>query len=525
MFKGTYILNRFIVTPPNYKSLHLNSYSSSLANNNNGRSAYVYDDNVNDALKSFDVMIHQRPVPSVVRFTGLLHHVVTQLKHYSCSLDLFKQICAFGFPVNKYTSGIAVKCYCRLRRSKHGLTVMGFCFKQGVEPHVSICNTLLKGFIREQMTYEAEHLFRLMNRRQLCEPNLATYKIIIEGLGKVGSHYAATGLLRVLHHRRLKVDVVAYNMIFDSLCKDVVVIDDVFKLFKEMVRHKDITPNVHTYNSLIYNLSKLGRWDEVGKILKQMEEANICPEVKTFNIIVDALCKKLKITEADIVIKIMEETDGKYCPDIVTYNSLIEAYGWSYDMWEARRVFDSLASKNIKPNSVTYNKMMLGYILDANVYKFLEFYNMSYDGRLDDSVWFFTCTNFYIERLMLGKYKDAIALFHLMDGHGVNFNVDAHITLIRRAIRRRKFDDARRLFHDLLYADIRPPQCKREAIAFKVQHGDLDRVSRHLIVFMTPTLAHMSTPNLDLFIMERTVRLTEKLLTSTQLVENVTRST
>nr|XP_043630426.1 putative pentatricopeptide repeat-containing protein At1g12700, mitochondrial [Erigeron canadensis] len=444
-------------------------------------SHYAAIDNVNDSLKSFDVMIHQRPVPSVVRFTGLLHHVVTQLKHYSCSLDLFKQICAFGFPVNKYTSGIAVKCYCRLRRSKHGLTVMGFCFKQGVEPHVSICNTLLKGFIREQMTYEAEHLFRLMNRRQLCEPYLATYKIMIEGLCKVGSHYAAIGLLRLIDHRRLKVDVVTYNMIFDSLCKDVVVIDDVFKLFKEMVRHKDITPNVHTYNSLIYNLSKLGRWDEVCGMLKQMEAANIHLEVKTFNTIVDVLCKGFRITAAEVVINIMDETGSKYLPDADTYNSLIEAYGRRYDMRQARRVFDSLASKCIKPNSATYNKLMLGYLWDENLHKFLEFYNLSYDGRLHDSVWFATCSSSYIKTLMLGKYKDAVALFHLMDGRGRNINIDVHTNLIRHAIRCQKFDDARRFFHDLLFADISPPESKRKAIAFKVQHGDLDRVAKHVI--------------------------------------------
>nr|XP_043630424.1 pentatricopeptide repeat-containing protein At1g62914, mitochondrial-like [Erigeron canadensis] len=333
-------------------------------------------------------------------------------------------MCAFGFRVNKYTAGIAVKCYCRLRLSKHGLTVMGFCFKQGVEPHVSTCNMLLKGFIREQMTYEAEQLFRLMNRRQLYEPNLVTYKTMIEGLCKVGSHYAAIGLL--------------------SLCKDRGMIDDVYHLLIEMFYHKVIPPNVHTYNSMIYGMSKLGYWDDVCLMLKRMENEKIHQDVKTFNIIVDALCKLGKINEAQAVIDIMDKTSGKHTPDIVTYNSLIEAYGWKKgEMREARRVLDSLASKCIIPTTVTYYKLVLG--------------------------------------LMFGKYKDAVGLFHLMDGSGMNSDAYVHIILIRRAIKCHKFDDARRFFHDLLVADISGhKKIQREAIKFKGLHGNLDRASRHV---------------------------------------------
>nr|XP_043630423.1 putative pentatricopeptide repeat-containing protein At1g12700, mitochondrial [Erigeron canadensis] len=392
-------------------------------------------------------------------------------------------MCAFGFRVNKYTAGIAVKCYCRLRLSKHGLTVMGFCFKQGVEPHVSTCNMLLKGFIREQMTYEAEQLFRLMNRRQLYEPNLVTYKTMIEGLCKVGSHYAAIGLLRVLHHRRLKVDVVMYNFIFDSLCKDRGMIDDVYHLLIEMFYHKVIPPNVHTYNSMIYGMSKLGYWDDVCLMLKRMENEKIHQDVKTFNIIVDALCKLGKINEAQAVIDIMDKTSGKHTPDIVTYNSLIEAYGWKKgEMREARRVLDSLASKCIIPTTVTYYKLVLGYIWDGNIPKFLKYYRLSYNGPLHDSAWFASPYKFnYLQRLMFGKYKDAVGLFHLMDGSGMNSDAYVHIILIRRAIKCHKFDDARRFFHDLLVADISGhKKIQREAIKFKGLHGNLDRASRHV---------------------------------------------
>nr|XP_043630428.1 pentatricopeptide repeat-containing protein At1g63330-like [Erigeron canadensis] len=335
------------------------------------------------------------------------------------------------------------------------------------------------------MTLDAEEIFAyFIINDLLCEPNLATYKNMIEGLCKVGSQYAAIRLLRLLDYRGVggdcKFDVVMYNIVLDSLCKDVVVVGDVFKLFNDMVFRKAIPPNVHTYKSLIYNLSKFGRWDDVCLMLRRMVKKNIHPDVTNFNIIVDALCKQGKINEAQAVIDIMDETGGKYTPDVVTYNSLIEAYGWKREMREARRIFDTLASKCIKPNSDTYNKLMLGYIWDSDIQKFLKLYNLSYDGRLLDSVWFALPYKFnYLQRLIFGKYKDAVALFHLMDGSGINSDANVHMTLIRRAIKCRKFDDARRFFHDLLVADISEhKQKQREAVVIKYFLGNPDRAFR-----------------------------------------------
>lgn len=280
------------------------------------------------------------------------------------SLDSFKQMCAIGVPGNKYTANITIKCYCQLYDTNQSFTVLGCCFKQGIEPHVSTYNTIFKGFIRENKTHEAEYLFnKLFIQNQQLLPNLVTCNTMIKGLCKIGNSFKAIALLRLMlmSDGRPKPNLVTYNIIY-SLSKDVITINDAFKLLKQM-KSIPIPPNVFTYYSLINALSKLRRWNHVSRILKQMEDENISPQLKTFNIIVDALAKQGKINEAKVVINIMS-ANNKFPPDIVTFNSLIDAYCLRREMTQARKLFDSLP---VKPNILTYNKLLDGYRKDFNM--------------------------------------------------------------------------------------------------------------------------------------------------------------
>ncbi|GKG18236.1 tetratricopeptide repeat-like superfamily protein, partial [Tanacetum coccineum] len=107
------------------------------------------------------------------------------------------------------------------------------------------------------------------------------------------------------------------NTVIDSLCKDKM-IDDAFKLFKEMVFQRGISSDVITYNCLIDGLCNLGRWEVASKMLQEMLDVGISPNVHTFNILVDAFCKDGRVEEAEDVINIM--LDRGIVPDIVTWN-------------------------------------------------------------------------------------------------------------------------------------------------------------------------------------------------------------
>ncbi|KAL8238667.1 hypothetical protein R6Q59_015234 [Mikania micrantha] len=332
-------------------------HSISYLNDHHPPSKFQKLTNLDDALKLFDEMTERRPLPSVVKFNQLLNGV-TKMRHFSSCLDLFKQMCVIGVPVDKYSMNISIRCCCKLYRTNDGFALLGCCFRRAVVPDACTFNTLLDGLILEDRIVEAERLFKKLIKHKLCEPDVVTYNTMIKGLCKFGNNVMAIGLLRLMDERGCEPDVVAYSTIIDSLCK-VKMIDDAFKLFKEMVFDKGILPDVITYTSLIYGLCLSSRWDEVSKMLKEMKDERLSPDVKTFNVLVDAFCKEGKLDEAEAVISIMVER-GK-APNIVTYNSLIDGYCMRGEMVKARTLLNSLMSKGLVPNVITYNSLLDGY--------------------------------------------------------------------------------------------------------------------------------------------------------------------
>ncbi|KAJ0803088.1 putative tetratricopeptide-like helical domain superfamily [Helianthus annuus] len=201
--------------------------------------------NLNHALNLFDEMSQRRPLPSVVKFTQLLH-LVTKMKHFSSSLHLFNQMCFLGVPVNEYSMSIAIKCCCQLNRTNDGFAVLGSCFRRAIPPDVYIFSALLDGLVLEDRILEAEMLFKKLVKQKLCEPNVVMYNTMIKGLCKFGNNVTALALLRLMEQKNCKPDIFTYNTIIDSLCRDKL-IDDAFKLFKEMLFEKGILPDVcHT---------------------------------------------------------------------------------------------------------------------------------------------------------------------------------------------------------------------------------------------------------------------------------------
>nr|XP_043628032.1 pentatricopeptide repeat-containing protein At1g62670, mitochondrial-like isoform X2 [Erigeron canadensis] len=335
------------------------------------RSIYQKVSKLEDALNLFDEMSQRTPLPSVIYFTQLLN-CVTKMKHFSHSIHLFKRICSLGLPVNEYTTSIAIKCCCHLSRTNDGFALLGFCFRRSIVPNVFIFSTLLDGLILEDRILEAERFFKKLIKQKLCEPNVVMYSTMIKGLCKIGNNAIAISLLRLMDERGCKPNLVVYSTIIDSLCKDQM-IDDAFKLFKEMVFQKRIAPNVITYSSLISGLSKLNQWDEVYKMLKEMEDYRISPDVHTYSILVDAFCKEGRVKDAETVINVMIEK-GKV-PDIVTYSSLIDGYCLRGEMTKAKTVFDSMVFKGIIPNVVTYNSLLNGYSKSLKVDEALQMYS------------------------------------------------------------------------------------------------------------------------------------------------------
>jgi len=69
--------------------------------------------NVDDALDTFDKMLHMCPLPSIVEFNHM-SGAIARIKHYLVVITLFKQMGLFGIAPSRPTLNTLINCFCHL---------------------------------------------------------------------------------------------------------------------------------------------------------------------------------------------------------------------------------------------------------------------------------------------------------------------------------------------------------------------------------------------------------------------------
>ncbi|GKA78055.1 tetratricopeptide-like helical domain-containing protein, partial [Tanacetum coccineum] len=321
-------------------------------------------------------MSQRNPLPSAAKLNQLLK--ATPNNPNSCSVDQhYKSI------------------YQKVSNLDDALNLFDQMTQRPPFPSIIRFNQLLHSLSKMKHFSHSLHLFKQMCALRV-PVNHYTMSIAIKCccLCKIGNNFIAIQLLRLMEERGCKPDVVTYTNIIDSLCKDKM-IDDAFKLFKEMVFRQGISPNVITYSSLIDGLCNL----------------------------VDAFCKEGKVEEAENVIDIMIEKG--IVPNIVTYSTFIDGYCLRGEMSKAKKFFDSLVFRGLVPNVVSYSSLLNGYCKSLKIDEAMDLFNE------------------------ITRKEEAVSLFHIMGGSKLNTDIVVYNILIDGASNCGKFDIARLLFHDL----------------------------------------------------------------------------
>jgi pentatricopeptide repeat protein len=185
----------------------------------------------------------------------------------------------------------------------------------------------------------------------------------------------------------LTPDAHCYNAIIKGLC-DVGLLNRVQSLRLEISEH-----NVYTYTIIICEMCKRGMVDKAHELFHQIEKFGYVPSVVTFNVLINGLCKANKLEEAIHLFSIMEIrqgpglqekveqigqflnayevhtlTNSRVNPDIITYNTLINAYCKAFNIEDAFKLFKELQKNGLSPDCVTYGTLIKGlYTVDREV--------------------------------------------------------------------------------------------------------------------------------------------------------------
>ncbi|CAL5416392.1 unnamed protein product [Camellia sinensis] len=387
-------------------------------------------DKLDDALTLFHRMVRMQPLPSVIDFTQLLSGIA-KMKQYSTVISLFQKMCLLGISTNEYTLTIVINCLCRLNRVDYGFSVVASFFKRGYVPSVYTFSTLMNGFILQDKTGKAMELFNKLVKEEEIKPN----EVMV---------------LRSMQKWNYKPNVVMYNTIIDSLCKDRNV-DDALSLLVEMTQ-QDVAPDVITYSTLIHGLCNLGQWEEAKRMLRDMTDKNVSLNVLTFTTLIDALCKEGMAKEAEVVLEVMVQRG--VCPDAVTYGALMDGYFLRGQMDKAIGVFHSMVDKGIEPSTISYNILINGYCKNMKIEEAMNVFREMPRKGLKPTIGTY---NTVLQGLFgVGRCSTAQALLNEMQANGQTPDYYTYCVLLDGLSKNGRIDEALLLFQELERSGINP---------------------------------------------------------------------
>ncbi|KAK6919501.1 LOW QUALITY PROTEIN: Pentacotripeptide-repeat region of PRORP, partial [Dillenia turbinata] len=105
-------------------------------------------------------------------------------------------------------------------------------------------------------------------------PNIIMYNTVINSLQKVGRLDLCLAFYKEMDENGLEPDLRTCTALIESLCRSAK-IEEALRLFEEM-KLRGIRPSMYNYRSLIYNMKKFGKLESVIALLKEMDS---CPDL------------------------------------------------------------------------------------------------------------------------------------------------------------------------------------------------------------------------------------------------------
>lgn len=246
---------------------------------------YMRAGRINDTVRMLEAMSHQKDRashPDHVSYTTVISAFVK-----AGSMDRARQVLAemtrIGVPANLITYNILLKGYCQqLQIDIAKNLIQDMIDDAKIEPDVVSYNTLIDGCILVDDSAGALFYFNEMRSRGIA-PTKISYTTLMKAFAFSGQPKLANKVFdEMLKDPRVKVDMVAWNMLVEGYCRLGRV--DEAKTIIEQMKEKGFYPNVSTYGSLANGIAvarKPGEalllWEEVKKRCEVGKDGDMSP--------------------------------------------------------------------------------------------------------------------------------------------------------------------------------------------------------------------------------------------------------
>ncbi|RVW98730.1 Pentatricopeptide repeat-containing protein, chloroplastic [Vitis vinifera] len=240
---------------------------------------YMKEGRVTDTVRMLEAMRHQDDStshPDHVTYTTVVSALVKV-----GSMDRARQVLAemtrIGVPANRVTYNILLKGYCeQLQIDKAKELVREMVDDEGIVPDVVSYNTLIDGCILVDDSAGALAYFNEMRARGIA-PTKISYTTLMKAFALSGQPKLANKVFdEMLRDPRVKVDLVAWNMLVEAHCR-LGLVEEAKKTVQRM-RENGFYPNVATYGSLANGIALARKPGEALLLWNEVKERCVVKE-------------------------------------------------------------------------------------------------------------------------------------------------------------------------------------------------------------------------------------------------------
>ncbi|KAJ4772169.1 hypothetical protein LUZ62_056426 [Rhynchospora pubera] len=222
-------------------------------------------------------------------------------------------------------------------------------------------NVLLKGYCQKFQFDRAKNLMCEMESRIGVCPNAVTYNILINGCLRIDDTAGALAYYNEMRDKGIAPTKVSYTTLMKAFAFSGQP-KLAHQVFDEMANDPRVKIDIVAWNMLVFAYCKMGLVAEAKKVIEQMKEKSIMPDVVTYGSLADCIVVARKPGEALLLWKeVKERCEGSppFKPDEGLLVALADVCVKAGFFQRALEIVACMEENGIAPNKVKYRKIYI----------------------------------------------------------------------------------------------------------------------------------------------------------------------
>jgi len=218
-----------------------------------------------------------------------------------------------------------------------------------------IYGSVLKGFSHQKQFDRMWAVYQEMLQTGV-QFTVATYNAIVDACARCNEMNRVASLLKEMVDSGIKPNIITYSAIIKGYCQDNR-IELALGVMTEMQNSVDLSPDEHTYNTVINGCARRGLYDKGMALLEQMCDAGIPPSNFTLSVVVKLASRGRQVDKA---FELVDELSQKFKlrPNVHVYNNLIQACTWHKSCEVAMKVVERMAQQGVRLDVRSYSLLL-----------------------------------------------------------------------------------------------------------------------------------------------------------------------